>query len=302
MSAEKVRNTDIERAIIQLDNAIYNYIAWHNQILRTITCQLPADKQDIDDYAHTQCNLGQWYYNCTIPQLLKHPGFIALGDSHSYVHKIAKELLFASLNNQKISTYDYDRFANAVERLQLEITSLKHELENSLYKRDLLTGAINKSDVIPILREIYDLSKTKSMHCALIMVDIDKLDEINKKYGNSAGDEVLSVISRYLMQNTRGYDKVFRYAGEEFLLCIINVDAITAYDKAEELRKGLTNVNITLADGANIGMTASFGVSILDTNISLDENIEHATTAVKNAKNSGCNCVVILEEGQGKRT
>ena len=49
--------------------------------------------------------------------------------------------------------YDYDNFANALQRVQLEITALLRELHEMLYTRDALTGAINRINMLPILRE-----------------------------------------------------------------------------------------------------------------------------------------------------
>ncbi len=216
------------------------------------------------------------------------------------MHTLATQLLQDNVNNLPISTYDYDKFANSVERLQLEINSLRRELEASIYTRDPLTGAINSTDMLPVLRELYDLNKQRKLNCALIMVDLDKFKQINDTHGHASGDDVLANTARYLMHSVRGYDKVFRYGGEEFLICLTNVDPITAYDKTEELRKGLAALKIDIGNGKNINITASFGIMMIDNNLTLEENMDRADKAMYNAKNAGRNCVVILEPGQGR--
>lgn len=299
MEPEIINRDELQKAIIQLEQALHSYSYWYGQIMRTITCHISPDQRDLSPEAYKQCNLGQWYYNYAVPELHKHPGFIALGDAHEYMHTLATQILQESANNQTISTYDYDKFANAVERLQLEINSLKRELEASIYTRDPLTGAINRTDMLPILRELYDLNIQRKLNCALVMVDLDKFKAINDTYGHAAGDDVLANTARYLMQNVRGYDKVFRYGGEEFLLCLTNVDPITAYDKTESLRQGLAELKIDIGNAKSVNVTASFGIMVIDHNLTLEENLDRADKAMYNAKNAGRNCVVILEPGQG---
>ncbi len=299
MNIENHNRDEFQKAAIQVEQALHNYALWYGQIMRTITCGLDPDQRDLSADAHKECTLGQWYYNYAVPELRKNPGFIAVGDSHEYVHKLAAQILTESANKHTISPYDYDKFANAVERLQLELNSLKRELEYSVYTRDPLTGAINRADMAIILGEIYTLTAQKKLQCALIMVDLDKFKLINDTYGHASGDDVLATVARYLMQNVRGYDKVFRYGGEEFLLCITNVDPVTAYDKAESLRQGLADLKIDIGNGKTTSITASFGIMMLDDKIGLEENIERADKAMYNAKNAGRNCVVILEPGQG---
>src|SRR5688572_812957 len=139
MEIGEIDREELQKAVIQLEQALHNYALWYGQVMRTITCRQTPDQRDLSADAHKLCNLGQWYYNYAVPELHKHPGFIALGDSHEYMHKLATQILQESANQQTISTYDYDKFANSVERLQLEINSLKRELESSIYTRDPLT-------------------------------------------------------------------------------------------------------------------------------------------------------------------
>lgn len=53
---------------------------------------------------------------------------------------------------------------------------------------------------------------------SVLMIDVDKLKEINDKAGHRAGDEALRVVGRALRQSTRISDVVGRFGGDEFLV------------------------------------------------------------------------------------
>ncbi len=60
MEPGTINRDELEKAIIQLEQALHNYAFWYGQITRTITCHVPPDQRDLSPDAHKQCNLGQW--------------------------------------------------------------------------------------------------------------------------------------------------------------------------------------------------------------------------------------------------
>ena len=141
--------------------------------------ELPGDKHDTSDEAHTECRFGQWYYGHAPEKLRKHPGFIALGEEHQRLHHMARLLLIAADAENPIAPLDFDNFANALERLRLEISALERELENSLFNHDALTGAINRFGILPTLREQQELVKRHAQLCYIAMMDLDNFKAVN---------------------------------------------------------------------------------------------------------------------------
>lgn len=88
-----------------------------------------------------------------------------------------------------IRTHEYDSFANLLERMRLEVFTLKRELEELLYKGDPLTGAIGRIDMLPILREQQDLAKRQNVSCCIAMMDFDHFKNVNEHYGHIVGIE-----------------------------------------------------------------------------------------------------------------
>lgn len=295
MSINNIEREELQTSLVHLERAVHNHIQWYNALIRTLCCRLQSDRHDISPQAHHECLFGQWYYDQAPLKIQKHPGFTAIGEAHERMHHLAANLLQISNAGFQINMNDYDHFANAVERLQLEINSLKRELEIMLYTHDPLTGAINRIDMMPMLREWHDMIKRTSMICTVVMIDLDEFKTINDRYGHSAGDKVLVATSRYLLDNLRPYDKMFRFGGEEFLLCMQQTELHTAFNRCEMLRKGIAEMNIDIEDRDPIHITASFGITILDPNSPLETCIERSDKAMYAAKSAGRNCTKIWE-------
>lgn len=283
---------DLHSILMQLDQALYNHTEWHKALNRTLTCRLPSNKHDLQPTAHKECLFGKWYYNGAPSGLKDHPGFVTLGIVHQLMHQQAIQLLRAGEGGGLVEPQDYDDLADTLDRMQLELSSLKHEVEMTLYTRDPLTGAINRADMLPILREIHEMAKRGSV-CSIAMMDIDHFRKTNDKLGHALGDKVLMTIAQYLTANLRPYDKIFRYGGEEFLLCMQQAELSSCYERAERLREGISLLPFENEIKDKLSVTVSFGVTLLDPSITVEESIQNADKALLEAKAAGRNKVKV---------
>ncbi len=295
MALDEVTRDELQSVIAQLKEALYNHQQWHGALVRALVCKLPPDKRDISPEAHSECRFGQWYYGKTPEKLRKHPGFVAMGEEHRRMHHLAGLLLIAADAGKTISGLDYDNFSNALERLRLEIYALERELEDSLFNRDSLTGAITRYGILPTLREQQELVKRHAQHCCIAMMDLDNFKAVNDLHGHQAGDQVLSAAVHYLIRHLRPYDKVFRYGGEEFLLCMPYSELTAAHDRVNELNKGIASLEIDVGENEPIHIFASFGVTLLDPDLPVGSSIDRADKAMYAAKAAGRNCVRIWD-------
>jgi diguanylate cyclase len=278
-----------------LKESLNNHQQWHGSLIRTLVCKLPADKHDTSDAPHTECRFGQWYYGKAPEKLRKHPGFIALGDEHQRLHHTAKLLLIGADAGNPITPLDYDNFSNALERLRLEIAALERELENSLFNHDSLTGAITRFGILPTLREQQELVKRHAQLCYIAMMDLDNFKAINDLHGHAAGDKVLAASVRYLIKHLRPYDKVFRYGGEEFLLCMPYTELTGGLSRVQELNEGLAALEIDIGEKEPIRIEASFGLALLDPDVPVEKSIDRADKALYAAKSAGKNRVLVWD-------
>ena len=295
MALDDVTRDELQGIIAQLKESLYNHQQWHGTLIRTLVCKLPGDKHDTSDTAHMECRFGQWYYSKAPEKLRKHPGFIALGEEHERLHHMARLLLIAAGAGNPLAPLDYDNFANALERLRLEIFALERELENSLFNHDSLTGAITRFGILPTLREQQELVRRHTQLCYIAMMDLDNFKAVNDLHGHAAGDTVLAASVRYLIKHLRPYDKVFRYGGEEFLLCMPYTELTSGHERVRELNEGLAAMEIDIHKEEPIRITASFGLALLDPDVPVEKSIDRADKALFAAKSAGRNCVLIWD-------
>lgn len=295
MSLLNTKHEELRGLLAPLEQSLYNHQQWFYSLIRTLICRLPADKHDISPRAHKECRFGQWYYNQASENLHSHPGFIAIGKEHQHMHQIAAQLL-ATNTIATIQPHDYDNFANVLERLRLEIFALKRELEDLLYNCDPLTNAINRVNMLPILREQQELAKRDVQSCCIAMMDLDHFKKVNDSYGHAAGDKVLAASVHYIIENIRPYDKVFRYGGEEFLICMQHTELLAGLDIIERLRNELSKTAINIENETMLYITASFGVTLLDPTVPVEQSIDRADKAMYLAKVNGRNRALIWEQ------
>jgi len=207
------------------------------------------------------------------------------------MHEVTGHLLNSSNTGHSISTLEFDNFANALERLRLEIFTLKNELETLLYNRDPLTMTITRVSMLPILREQQALVSRQNQPSCIAMLDIDFFKSINDQYGHPAGDTVLTDLAHHISKNLRPYDKIFRYGGEEFLICMPQVDLTQGYEMLERLRQSIPTLSINLPE--KINLTISVGLTLLDPNAPVEQAIDRADKALYAAKTAGRNCTKI---------
>ncbi|HHV97095.1 MAG TPA: GGDEF domain-containing protein [Clostridiaceae bacterium] len=126
------------------------------------------------------------------------------------------------------------------------------------------------------------------------MADIDHFKNVNDTYGHYVGDRVIKkigeVMTKYIRKDT---DWIARYGGDEFLICLHDVDQKEAYKIVERLRKALESTLVEV-EGESIKVTASFGlITVKNTKLKPDDLIKMADDKLYQAKRQGRNRVVI---------
>ena len=202
-------------------------------------------------------------------------------------------MILASAAGEPIPIDDYERFVTALKQMRLEVQSLKHELDDALYNLDPLTGAASRIGMLTKLREQQEFVRRKVHFCCVAMMDLDLFKAVNDTYGHTVGDRVLVAVARHLLTHMRAYDMLFRYGGEEFLLCLPDADLKAGYDILDRLRQGLAALPFESNGKPPFHVTVSFGLTLLDPDTPVETSIERADKALYAAKTAGRNQVTI---------
>lgn len=291
LTSEKLRAVvkELEEAVIEHQRWLH---AWH----RSLIFDLPLNEVCFSRHSYRQCRFGQWYRGLPSAVLSRHPGFTAIDQHHRKLHESAYTLA-AKIECGKIITIgDYENLIENERNFSKAVLDFKEELLKTLFEFDPLTDILNRQAFIRILDgELARLSRTDES-CCICMVDLDHFKAINDTHGHLAGDRVLRVTAQYLNHKIRPYDSICRYGGEEFLICLPNTDLERAKHIMNRLRTGLASLNIDVDEECSLNVTASFGITKMVIDISIEGHIARADEAMYAAKQGGRDRVVVYEE------
>ena len=154
---------------------------------------------------------------------------------------------------------------------------------------DPLTGLFNRRHFLNIAERELQLSRRHSKPIAFLMLDLDRYKFFNDTYGHAAGDLLMKSIVAVCLQNLRATDVFCRYGGDEFYIMLPETNQEQACNLAERLHEAVRKTPVKLGE-TEVKMTLSIGVSALngsEQNISLNDLLERADTAMYKAKQSG---------------
>lgn len=131
----------------------------------------------------------------------------------------------------------------------------KSELEKDPRFTDELTAAFSPA----IIRQIRDLIPE---HFTLALLDLDDLDQFNKRYGYYTGDYILSTLAYLLRNSTRGIDYIIRLQEDSFLLLLAECSLSTGLQIVQDFQKTVKN-HLFILEGFQIKDTITFCAAIL---------------------------------------
>ena len=155
---------------------------------------------------------------------------------------------------------EMQRLFDAIEVLReksRERSALTSELRQ-LAGTDELTGLLNRRALDEVVQQRHAEGDANAV---VILLDVDRFKAINDGHGHEAGDEVLVQVAQLLQHHLRRSDSIARYGGEEFLVLLADGDLAGGRQLAESLRLALQQMDIALAGGTVLRVTASFGVA-----------------------------------------
>ena len=217
------------------------------------------------------------------------PALAKLVDHYDQLHRLAKLVLMKMPDGMAASARDYDSVAVKYQDLMTGLRRIERALAAADSGLDQLTGLHSRIGMRDELaRELNRFHRSGKIFC-LALMDIDHFKKINDTYGHENGDRVLSSVANYISRHLRSFDDAWRWGGEEFLLCLKEVDAVTGRLALERLRVALEKMTIKLSTGQEINVTASFGFSVAAKEKNIDDMTNEADKALYRAKAGGRN-------------
>lgn len=152
---------------------------------------------------------------------------------------------------------------------------------------DQLSQLLNRHAIDKLFLKLDSGWKDNNINYSLMMVDIDHFKMINDKYGHAFGDKIIQIISKILRAHSRNQDYVGRWGGEEFIILLPSTGLGEAEKSAEKLRLLIASY----AWPKKMAVTASFGVSTVSKQLTIEQVFIEADKALYQSKESGRNKV-----------
>ncbi len=156
-------------------------------------------------------------------------------------------------------------------------------------EHDFLTGLPNRYLLTDRLAQSIALAQRHSKKVALLYLDIDNFKRINDSLGHEIGDQLLQLTAKRLQECIRQSDTVCRQAGDEFVVVLAEVDAVS--DAALTAEKLIEAMNVPcLINNHQLRVTLSIGISLYpDDGQDVETVLRNADVAMYQAKRSGRN-------------
>ena len=168
-------------------------------------------------------------------------------------------------------------------------------------KSDPVTGILNRHHFFRFMRQSVNKIINENGRSALLIIDIDHFKELNAKYDHTFGDEVLKIIVQRLTRLLGDSESLARTGDDEFSIFLEQAESNA--NIRNFARKILDSVNEPIQiDATYIHLTCSIGISILNQDAKeMEDLIQHADSALYNAKDFGRNNFQLFSRGGGTR-
>lgn len=191
--------------------------------------------------------------------------------------------------------FDYFQLPAEAELLGLraaKLVALRQAMDKLRAEADLdhLTGLANRRRFRVALAREVERWRRYGVPCALLLLDIDHMKQINDRFGHPAGDTVIRHIANTLAAVSRDNDTAARVGGEEFALLLSSISEEKAAAAAERLRAVLAERSV-----GEVGkISVSIGVAACPAHANSERGLYAASDrALYVAKNEGRNRVAI---------
>ena len=266
------QDTEIITGSIKLSlQDVLDLLAMQNSVFETVT------NGKLSAYLQTFGVLGSWQY-LIIPVVVNGglSSIICLGYQAS--NPIPPEARSAARNFG-------DRIAVALSNAAWE---------EKLYQQahyDSLTGLPNRLVLNDRLAQEMARARRDDTQLAVFFIDLDNFKKVNDSLGHTAGDELLTLVSRVFVNCVRETDLVVRIGGDEFVVVITDLhnhhNPMSLVATIAE--KILDSLNQTLVvAGHPMTFSASLGIAVFPGDADNSQDLlKNADAAMYHAKNEG---------------
>lgn len=169
-------------------------------------------------------------------------------------------------NDLEQYTHDHMRLLETVTKLASDAlaNAMQHAEAESNALTDALTGLPNARALSLRFEEEASRARRTDRSFQVVMLDLDEFKSVNDNYGHKIGDKMLREVASLIQHQLREYDFLARYAGDEFVAFVQEVDGTQIEELCSRIESVVSQFSLSVGRnqqakvGISIG-TASFG-------------------------------------------
>jgi len=167
------------------------------------------------------------------------------------------------------------------------------EQVRDLAVKDPLTKSFSRKYFMQIFEKEFAIAKRYNRRLSVLHIAIDRLQLINDKYGQGAGDAILKKFTVFCETTLRASDLFARYEGAGFIAMLPNTPSLGAAIISERIRARIEELAVDY-EGEVIHFTISMGISeTQESDSTINAVLTRADAALYKAKTSGRNRIEI---------
>lgn len=172
-------------------------------------------------------------------------------------------VIFILAKNMAFSNCDIDNLRGILHFSRAFFKNFeRYELARQLTYVDDLTTVYNRRYLESYVNTLIEKNNAENKDFSIIFLDIDNLKEVNESYGHIAGSSVIRNVSETLKLSVRGFDKVFRFGGDEFAIILPFTGMKGAFLVAERIRDIIKKQPVMLdGEGIKLDMSVTMGIA-----------------------------------------
>jgi diguanylate cyclase (GGDEF)-like protein len=129
--------------------------------------------------------------------------------------------------------------------LSADITEARERIEN-LAQNDALTGLYNLRMFNEVWQREHGSAERDRGVYALLMIDMDKLKDINDSFGHDAGNSAITLVAQCLQRSIRNTDYAARFGGDEFAVLLPGASPEVAEAVVKRVRHNVYKTTLDL--------------------------------------------------------
>lgn len=198
--------------------------------------------------------------------------------------------LWTDQTRQRRESTELQRALAQIERHQADYEQLRRERAQGL---DRPADLFRREHFEEHLRREVALSQREQREFALLLLAVDRLDQLQFAVGDGVVHRVSEAMNQVLRGGTRAMDVLAQLGPDRYAVLLSGVGLATAYSRAEHLRKACA-AQLIVHDGRSFGFEVTVGVAAFPHSADTLDGLSQATIrALQQARASGGNRVAM---------